>query len=125
MEAQAGSESTETSFVYQCTCVINICSSKGQEVGLDCVMFALHNTAVLTDTARLQLGYLPRRASFHFQCLAIQEHLHLPSIDNAAVGVDLLEVAMGVHVGGLRRWVQPEALASPQQDVQVVMEVVM
>lgn len=32
---------------------------------------------------------------------------------------------MGVHVGGLRGGVQPEVLAPPQQDVQVVMEVVM
>lgn len=51
--------------------------------------------------------------------------MHLASIDNGAVGVDLLQVAVGVHVGGLRGWVQPEALAAPQQDVQVVLEVVM
>ena len=51
--------------------------------------------------------------------------MHLSVIDDAAIGVDLLEVAMGVHVGGLRGWVQPEALAAPQHDVQVVVEVVM
>lgn len=32
---------------------------------------------------------------------------------------------MGIHVRGLRGWVQPEVLAAPQQDVQVVVEVVM
>lgn len=50
---------------------------------------------------------------------------HLSSIDNAAIGVQLLQLAVGVHVRGLRGWVKPEALAAPQQDVQVVMEVVM
>lgn len=50
---------------------------------------------------------------------------HLSGVDDAAVGVHLLGVAMGVHVGGLRGWVQPEVLTAPQQDVQVVVEVVM
>ena len=30
---------------------------------------------------------------------------HLSSIDDAAVGVQLLELAVGIHVGGLRGWV--------------------
>ena len=50
---------------------------------------------------------------------------HLSSIHNVAVGVQLPHLAMGVHVRGLRGWVQPEALAAPQQDVQVVVEVMM
>ena len=50
---------------------------------------------------------------------------HLSSIHNAAVGVQLLQLAVGVHVRGLKGRVQLEALAASQQDVQVVMEVMM
>ena len=48
----------------------------------------------------------------------------LALIDNAPVGVEVLDAAMGVHVVSLRGGVQSEALAAPQKDVQVVMEVV-